>query len=135
MRIRSILLGALLLVFLSLPLGCGPAKPPSGTITGTVKLDGVPVPLGQVNFINTDMGVRASADIDSTGKYEILKDQIRVGKYTVTVLPPEIAPMEKPPENLKDFKVPKKFQDDSRPIYTVEIKEGKNTYDLDLKSK
>lgn len=134
MKIRSLLPRVLLLVFLSLPLGCGPAKPPSGTITGTVKLDGVPVPLGQVNFINAEMGVRASADIDSTGKYEILKDQIRVGKYTVTVVPPEIVPMQKPPENLKDFKVPQKFQDDSRPIFSIEIKEGKNTYDLDLKS-
>ena len=82
---RLLLLAACLLAVVS--LGCGPRGPSLGQVTGTVTLDGKPLPGVSVTFMPESGGV-ASGITDASGKYEITHSDGKgapVGKNKVAV--------------------------------------------------
>lgn len=82
----------LLFLVCGMLIGCGGGEGysgPTGTVTGTVKLDGTPVSgPTKVAFINTEKGFTAVGTTDSSGRFTLSskgESQIPVGKYQVTV--------------------------------------------------
>jgi len=115
-----------LLASVSWFVGCGPAEPPSGSVTGKVIYNGQPLSFGAVTLINEKAGIGASVEIDSTGGYHI--PSIRTGEYNVSVHSVPVMPGEKS----KQLGIPQKFQDTSTSGLSVTVEEGRNTADLKL---
>ena len=67
--------------------GCGPAEVPSGTVSGTVTLDGQPVESGEISFVSS-AGAGASGTI--TGGQFTLDTPLPVGKYSIGISPPAL---------------------------------------------
>lgn len=156
---RSPLLTAIF-VGLSCFAGCGgPTGPvgPQAQVSGTVTNDGKPVTLNsQVVFYNAEKGLTLSGTLDSLGKYSLTaadpKIGVPAGRYDVTLLPPA-APVVEMNQSSADYKkmmqaggagaaparpnesapdIPEKFRDAKTSKLVFEIKEGANTFDLDL---
>ena len=114
--------------------------PETGTVTGTVTLDGTPLAEALVIF-QPESGRTSSGTTDATGKYELdytstLKGA-KLGKHTVSIttfkapegnLETKEAQKEVPKE-----KVPAQYNKDT--TLTAEVKAGENTIDFDLQSK
>ena len=119
-----------LLACVSWSVGCGPAAPPSGSVSGKVIYNGQPLTpgavTGVVTLINEEAGVGASAEIDSSGGYHI--QTIRTGEYAVAVhsMPPP------PGGKFVKLDIPEKYQDIQTSGLSVTVKEGENTADLEL---
>ncbi|MCC7420314.1 MAG: hypothetical protein IT428_08545 [Planctomycetaceae bacterium] len=115
--------------------GCGgpagPKPPPLGEVTGTVKLDGQPVKNAFVQFI-PDNARPSTARTDDQGRFELyFNDKLKgaaVGSNTV-----KISARDAQPEKGNLETIPAKYNDKSELKETV--KEGKNNFDFDLKSK
>jgi hypothetical protein len=68
---------------LVVPAGCGPAKPPVGTVKGKVTIGGGPPSERlMVYYINSLIGQGSMSTVDVDGSYA-LKDPIRPAEYTV----------------------------------------------------
>ena len=67
MKRRAILLLGVAL----LTLGCGPAGPQKYPVSGTVRYQGKPLPLGTVMFVAQDGPASGPAPIDSSGRYQL----------------------------------------------------------------
>ena len=113
--------------------GCdGSGHPPLGQVTGTVTLDGKPVPDVRVAF--EPAGAAASSGVtDASGKYTLfyakdVKGAV-IGKHVVRIepQPPDPAMMD------KAVQIPMKYSLES--MLSEEVKAGQNTINLDLKSK
>ncbi len=115
-----------LLVSLTLTIACGPAEPPSGSVSGKVTYNGQPLTAGVVTLINEATGVGGSVKLDSSGGYYI--QTIRTGQYKVAVhnVPPP------PGGKVVMLNIPEKFQDIQSSGLSVTVEEGKNTSDLKL---
>jgi hypothetical protein len=79
-----------LIALACLAAGCGTSdQPPLGRVTGTVTLDGVPLPAALVVFTPQSPGRSAMATTDTTGRYELayLRDiaGANVGSHTVRI--------------------------------------------------
>jgi len=123
-------LGALLLLAALVLVGC--KGKPMGSVSGTVKRQGKPVPIGSIQFINSEKGSGASGQLDSNGNYT-LEGQIEAGTYKVYLQAP--VPEQLPPGKASKrppFDVPPKYQDPAQTPFTKEVKEGKNEVNLDL---
>ncbi len=128
-------------VFLSLfaLLGCGGGAgsgEPEGTITITVTYGGEPVTHAVVNLENVDSGQAAGGELAQDGTTTIKK--VRTGTYTVSVVPqePDPAPPEpgQPPKKPTEFpNIPQKFRMLKTSPLTVEVIEGTNELQVDLK--
>lgn len=156
---RSSLLTAICLG-MSLFTGCGgPTGPvgPQAQVSGTVTNDGKPVTLNsQVVFYNAEKGLTLSGTLDSLGKYSLSaadpKLGVPAGRYDVKIIPPA-APVVEMNQSSADYKkmmqaggagaapakpadsapdIPAKFRDLKTSKLVFEIKEGANTFDLDL---
>ncbi|MEZ6066404.1 MAG: carboxypeptidase-like regulatory domain-containing protein [Planctomycetaceae bacterium] len=137
-------------------VGCGgsdgpaPSTDPQATISGTVTYDGKPIPLDSaVVFHCTEKGVTASGKVDSLGKYSLTGSiehlGIPAGRYQVTVQPPQVklpvmgepgyedVMMGKIPAAPVVKEIPAKFHKMESSGLVFEVKEGENTFDLDLK--
>lgn len=119
-------------------MGCGggPDLPDMGTVTGTVTLDGKPLPGVQVGFEPEGVpeGRPSMATTDEQGNYELsynaeTKGAI-VGTHTVRVTTPQDAP--DPMGTFKD-PIPPKFNRAS--TLKKEVVAGENTINLELTSK
>ena len=124
----SIVLGAFILV------GCGPAAVPSGTVTGTVNLEGEPVAAGEITFISSD-GFSAAAPI--TGGQFKLEDAVPVGKYSIGIMPPELT--EAPGEGGDEVEaptssVPAGYDMPGTSGLSHDVTEGANTVTIELKA-
>ena len=67
--------------------GCG-SGPPVGTVTGTVTMDGAPLPNALVTFVPEGGGQPAMGKTDATGKYELYRRGeagALIGTHTVVV--------------------------------------------------
>ena len=119
-----------LLVCMSWTVGCGPAEPPRGSVSGKVTYNGQPLASGAVavivTLIDEGAGEGASARIDSSGNYHI--PTILAGEYAVAVYnePPQ------PGGKVVKLDIPDKYQDVLSSGLKVTVKEGKNTADLKL---
>lgn len=89
---RRILFLQLAIAFVLASQGCSSSEP-AGTVTGTVKHGGEPVPAGtNVYFEQSSTGVIASSAVQSDGSYALQYQgttMIPLGSYKVFIGPPE----------------------------------------------
>lgn len=78
--------GTLALLFALTLCGCGPTVKPTGTVSGTVMMDGKPITTGDVNFFDPATGVAAKAPLDAAGKFT-LPAAVDVGSYKIYITP------------------------------------------------
>jgi len=124
-------------------VGCGNTLP--STVTGTVTLDGDPLPdgsqtTGSVVFHPVEGGAAAYGTITSGGKYSMHTgdaDGLQPGAYLVTVRVVEIEPP--PPGGYNSppaakLLTPPRYQDRERTDLNANVLQGKNEIDLKLSS-
>jgi hypothetical protein len=135
MRVRAISLGLFALAA-GLLAGCGDG-PASATVSGEVKVDGVPVEKGTITFTPADgKGQPVTADVVN-GKYEV---RTTAGKKTVMISAPVVVEKRKDStapdaqwiESTKES-LPDKYH--SKSELTLDVQSGSNTKDWDLKVK
>ncbi len=137
--IKALFLLAIALVPICLMSGCGASTEPvpSGTATGTIKVNGNVLKQGRVNFVSSTTGTGVYADLQEDGTYE-MPNEIPVGDYRVYLTSPGLG--DAPPSEsgnpelkgaLKD--VSKKYQSEQKTDLHAVVKEGENTFDFDLK--
>lgn len=141
-RRLTVVWALLLLGLLFSTIGCGDSLP--ATVTGTITLDGSPLPsregvTGNVVFYPTGGGAAAVGQV-SGGKYSVTTGETRglqPGDYKVTVRVVEIEPeppggyASAPPQKLL---TPKVYSDKEKSDLTVTVEPGSNRLDLDLVS-
>lgn len=134
-----------LLVATCLFSGCGSSEP-MGKVTGTLLLEGQPLPAGHgVVFMEPTSGDVSYSMTDAQGRFS-LKDELPVGHYEVSVRPidPEVAMEEVSAEALIDnpelakkgefvFDFPRHYGEPSTSGLKYEVKEGENDFTIDLK--
>lgn len=127
-------------------VGCGPAAPPTGTVSGLVTYKGQPLAAGTVTFRNDKKGLVAGALLlGSDGRYELLSGggkRIPVGEYAVVISPPETylpnvgeraggtASAPTPADVLRQ--IPKKYRSPQTSGLTFTVNPGPNTFDIDM---
>jgi hypothetical protein len=115
--------------------GCGRSDLPElGYVTGTVKLDGKPLPNVMVQF-HSDAGGRPGTGMtDSEGNYELVYTTgakgTKVGPSRVELT--TVWPEGEPPPGQKE-QIPAKYN--SASMLKEDVKPGRNTFDFDLTSK
>lgn len=117
--------------------GGGPDAVPSGTASGTVKVNGKPLSAARINFVSSATGTGVYADLQSDGSYE-LPNAVPVGDYRVyftTAGLGDAPPSESGNPELKDAlsAVSKKYQSEQSTDLQAVLKEGANSFDFDLK--
>ncbi len=119
---------------------------PTGTLTGKVTYNGAPAPAGSsISLMHDETGLSAVGLIEEGGVY-VAKMQgqpnILAGKYHVAVAGPPAAEMsdddmaamyEGKADAPTASAIPAKYADVDNNGLTFEVKEGENTYDVDLK--
>lgn len=101
---------------------------PAGAVSGTVSLNGQPIPDGTVHFFSETLGMGGMAPINAEGHYK-MPGKLPVGDYVVSLTGPESTPDEPDP---KPTLIPKKFwsPQSSKLQYTVTT--GPNQFDIEL---
>ena len=125
-------------------LGCGPSGPELTEVTGTVTLDGKPVPKAVISFLPSgETGSPSYGRTDLQGKYELgysLNSRgARLGSYNVEITTSKLSK-----EELDEIKasgeevpaesvaIPDKYKEAS--ALTAEVKAGPNVIDFALTS-
>lgn len=132
----------LIVVGLWMVSGCGPSGPKLVDVTGTVTLDGKPVPSAIVTF-NPDFpgGSNSLAKTDANGKYRLEFSQDRkgalVGKHLVEITTKKMSASDMPDTGetvVNDYvAIPAKYR--KRGALTVEVTDRANVIDFPLESK
>jgi hypothetical protein len=124
---------------LALCLGCrGPEGPEVANVSGTVTLDGQPLPQANLTFVPQAGGSPSFGGTNAEGKYRLLYSADRtgamLGKHDVTIelREPETGDDDKPKVK-SDVKLPAKYR--QKGTLTAEVKQGANTIDFPLESK
>lgn len=128
--------------------GCnsGGYSGPTGTVTGTVTLNGEPVPAGTNVAFVSDEGHTAAARVETGGQYKLAiagkGHQIPVATYKVMVSPPVDtspvdynAPMDAPapePAKPEEQAIPVKFHSTTTSGLSYKVEAGSNTIDIKL---
>jgi hypothetical protein len=142
--------------------GCGPGgySGPTGTVSGTVTLNGDPVPEGcSVSFVSEEGAHTASGTVGAGGAYKLSvvgpegrSNDVPAATYKVCVTPPaaagaggsaEGADYEKmmeesaaggdePTTEAETEAIPAKYQSTTTSELTFPVKEGPNTIDIEL---
>ena len=111
-------------------LGCSGSKP-QGSASGKVTFGGKPVTSGSVLFSDSTTGTGATAELDSSGGYQI--DSIPTGSYQVAItLPPAPAPHEMQQAVISYINIPAMYQTPETSGLTATIKDGQNSLDFNL---
>lgn len=137
-RVRVLLLLTLSLFPVCFLCGCGGAESvPSGTASGTVKVNGTALAECRINFVSSTTGTGVYVELQSDGSYE-LPNAVPVGDYRVYFTsaglgdaPPSESGDSESKDALKD--VPKKYQSEQSTDLQAVVKEGANSFDFDLK--
>jgi hypothetical protein len=117
-------------------IGCG--GPRTGEVEGKVTFEGKAVTEGSVTLLNPKEGGSYEGQINSDGTFAV-KNRVVVGEYLVVITPPMImmdtdpgksppAPVEKPAPN-----IPQKYRQQGSTNLKADVKEGKNTFEFDMK--
>jgi len=133
-------------------LGCGGSSLPpgeTGTVRGTVKYMGKPVPEGcSVVFIRDPDGALAVGKTDANGDYLLrMRDGLKivVGTYRVSVTPPDVAAtlnqdeimtlqqQGKLPDPATVKEVPMKYRNPEGSTLVCDVQPGSNTFDVEMK--
>jgi hypothetical protein len=120
--------------------GCTPHKPEAKT-SGVVRFEGRPVSNALVTFVNRDLGVLMTAPGDAKGRYRMLGAKgigLPPGEYRVYVEPKSFyarivtgeAVPAKPP---CPADIPEKYHTAETSGLTCAMKDGDNTFDIDMK--
>ena len=118
--------------------GCGGSSGPVkkvGTLSGKVTFNGAPVTEGQVAFIDQATGSAGGSPLGTDGTYKV-PEALTIGNYAVVVQPPPLPMPEqgKPaPKPQAYANIPRKYHDIGSSGLTTSIKEGANTFDIDMK--
>ncbi|WP_339735983.1 hypothetical protein [uncultured Gimesia sp.] len=117
--------------------GGGTESVPSGTASGTVKVNGKALAECHINFVSSTTGTGVYADLQADGSYE-LPNAVPAGDYRVYFTSAGLGdapPSESGNPELKDVlsEVPQKFQSEQSTDLQAVIKEGANSFDFDLK--
>jgi hypothetical protein len=113
-------------------IGCSSEKP-LGKVQGSVTLDGAPYADAAVVFLSMDTGQGASGDIQSGGSFQ-LSEPLPLGSYTVYLAPKTVAESDQPTPVTIDQKVPEKYWNEAASDIKIEIQEGANTVNVELKT-
>jgi hypothetical protein len=118
--------------------GCGSSGPELGQVTGTVTLDGQPVPRASITFAPAEKGPSSLGGTNKDGRYKLLYNTDRqgavLGKHNVTIRSLE----QDTDEDGKSsgpapVKVPAKYSQAGE--LTAEVKAGSQEVNFELNSK
>jgi len=124
-------------------VGCGKNDPgigPLGIVKGHVTFESVAVTEGTVQFSNATKGYAGTGEIDKEGRYLVRSENggLPIGDYQVSVMPPIIAvsggpntPSSEGPKEIPT--IPRKYRSTETSGLTMTIREGENTYDIQMK--
>ena len=140
MMLRMLAISPLTLAAAGIVLIAGCTKsdrPQLGIVTGTVKLDGEPLPEAMISFSPVEGGRTSTAVTDSEGKYELNYTTdakgARIGEHHVRVSTFQQGGDEPDSPQGVPEKVPAKYQ--KAGSLQEEVGAGENTIDLELTSK
>ena len=133
---RHIAAGFLGLFLLAVLVGCGGDD--KGSVEGTVTFDGQPVASGTVTFVKTEGGLVREGAVITDGAFQA---QVPPGRYKIEVSAQKVVGKRKQKGfdgnmeeiELKDEYIPEWYNTKSE--LSEDIKPGRNTIKLDLKSK
>ena len=120
--------------------GCGSSGPRLGVVTGTVTLDGKPVPGALVTFVSKEPdGTSSYGKTDDTGKYQLEFTTERLGamlgSHDVTIVTNRVSQSDEPETGTvaktEFVPIPKHY---ARGALTAEVKAGSNVHDFFLKT-
>ena len=138
---RTVRVWALLGALVGALIVCGCDRNPSGRLAlgGDVRLDGVPLDNGSVQFMSMEPGVASTGAAITAGRFDIPADKgLPAGKYRVSISSPdEKAPPVPVPGttfSAAPERIPREYNVDSQ--QTIEITaDGENDFGFDIKSK
>ena len=134
--LQTVLLAGLLLI----PVGCSKTdRPPIGTVTGMVYLDGQPLDGAIVFFSPDDRGRVSECMTKKDGSYDLVyigkTHGAKVGKHHVSITTAyEGVDTETGKTIVKKEVVPRKYNGGSSEL-VVDVKPGRNVHDFKLESK
>jgi hypothetical protein len=102
-------------------------EPKGEEVSGKVLLNGAPLKAGSVTFASKDGKTTVATPIAEDGTYLARVPQ---GEYTVAIGPPKVKDPKNPPPA-----IPAKYSDPKTSGITYTVTAGKQTFDLDLKSR
>lgn len=119
--------------------GCGNNSGPAlGQVTGTVTMDGQPLPSAMVSFYPDTGGRSAHGMTDDSGKFLLrytgMKDGALVDTHKVKIeTGVQLSESETSTKPKKVPQLPKKYNQETE--LTAKVERGSNTFDFDLQSK
>lgn len=124
------------LLFAAAGIGCGGSK--TGTVTGTVKYRGTPLPAGNVTFFGDKKEVLGNAAIHE-GKYTMEGVKVGTVKVAVTTPPSVMADRRHPPPADMPggapsavVNIPPGYSNPEQSRLTYEVKPGSQDYPIEL---
>ncbi len=141
-------LSVLIAIAASVLVGCGPDRPETMPVTGTVTLDGKPVAGAAVMLMPEAGGRPATAETDESGAFSVMTfepgDGALLGKHAVTVTKKKVTGMLTDKDGLSggvapggiqvEWLVPQKYSVPKTSGLTVEVKDGMPPLVLELKT-
>jgi len=133
--------------------GCLGKAQPTGTVSGKVTHQGKPVPAGCLVTFVSDRGVAALGTVDASGRYQLMfagKPDVPALEYNISVTFPGVVGTEMTDEDERKFMagdagtiakfarkeriapIPTKYADEFKSGLSFQIKEGANSFDIDL---
>jgi hypothetical protein len=102
-------------------------------VAGKITIDGKPVPAGIITYVSKDGKTTVSETIAADGTYRVI---VPDGEYALAVAsppPPTKVDPKDPPKKLP--LIPAKYGDPKTSGLLYKVSKGKQTYDIDLKSR
>lgn len=121
--------------------GCGKKQSPTGSVRGSVTVDGKAVTEGAVIFEDASAGAIWADQLGPSGEYSM--SELPTADYVVTVVPPRSGPNENTAldgggrmaqeKSRSRQRIPEKFHSSHSTTLRYKVNAGPNTFDLDLK--
>jgi hypothetical protein len=133
--------------------GCLGRRQPTGTVAGKVTYKGKPVPAGCLVTFVSNRGVVALGTVDASGRYQLMtagKPDVPALDYNISVTYPGAVGPEMTDEDERKYMagdlatiakfarkapaapIPTKYADEFKSGLSFQIKEGANSFDIDL---